>query len=149
MALVEAQDFASGTVSVVALLFLAVLGSPRTYHMTIPSFSHLLSDVSEYSYCASNVQSGRSTKLIHGGVRYLEQAFKSLDYEMYELVKEALEEVSHAQQPQFACNLVPITSLIHISALSPHPCCSFYVPSSGDADSTVHLVGNSLYVDWD
>jgi len=36
--------------------------------------------------------SGRSTKLIHGGVRYLEQAFKKLDYKSWEMVKEALEE---------------------------------------------------------
>jgi glycerol-3-phosphate dehydrogenase len=36
--------------------------------------------------------SGRSTKLIHGGIRYLETAFKKLDYGSYKLVKEALEE---------------------------------------------------------
>jgi glycerol-3-phosphate dehydrogenase len=36
--------------------------------------------------------SSRSTKLIHGGVRYLEQAFKGLDYSKYELVREALAE---------------------------------------------------------
>ena len=31
--------------------------------------------------------SGRSTKLIHGGIRYLETAFKKLDYGSYALVK--------------------------------------------------------------
>uniref|UniRef100_A0A7S1KN41 Glycerol-3-phosphate dehydrogenase n=1 Tax=Percolomonas cosmopolitus TaxID=63605 RepID=A0A7S1KN41_9EUKA len=36
--------------------------------------------------------SSRSTKLVHGGVRYLEKAFKQLDYGQYELVKEALAE---------------------------------------------------------
>jgi glycerol-3-phosphate dehydrogenase len=36
--------------------------------------------------------SSRSTKLIHGGVRYLEQAFKSFDYGKFQLVKEALHE---------------------------------------------------------
>lgn len=36
--------------------------------------------------------SGRSTKLIHGGIRYLETAFTKLDYGSYALVKEALEE---------------------------------------------------------
>ena len=36
--------------------------------------------------------SGRSTKLIHGGVRYLEAAFKKLDYGSFKLVKEALAE---------------------------------------------------------
>ena len=37
--------------------------------------------------------SGRSTKLIHGGIRYLEAAFKKLDKSHYDLVVEALEEV--------------------------------------------------------
>lgn len=40
----------------------------------------------------SSGTSGRSTKLIHGGMRYLEKAFLNLDYEQYELVKEALYE---------------------------------------------------------
>ncbi|KAG0302574.1 mitochondrial glycerol-3-phosphate dehydrogenase [Dissophora globulifera] len=36
--------------------------------------------------------SSRSTKLVHGGVRYLEKAFRELDIEQYKLVKEALNE---------------------------------------------------------
>lgn len=36
--------------------------------------------------------SSRSTKLIHGGVRYLEKAVFNLDYSQYELVREALHE---------------------------------------------------------
>ncbi|KAM7209561.1 FAD dependent oxidoreductase domain containing protein [Naviculisporaceae sp. PSN 640] len=36
--------------------------------------------------------SSKSTKLVHGGVRYLEKAFWNLDYSQYELVKEALKE---------------------------------------------------------
>ena len=36
--------------------------------------------------------SSRSTKLVHGGVRYLEKAFLNLDYEQYKLVVEALRE---------------------------------------------------------
>ena len=43
--------------------------------------------------------SGRSTKLIHGGIRYLEAAFKNLDKGMYDLVHEALEEVRAARAP--------------------------------------------------
>lgn len=31
--------------------------------------------------------SGRSTKLIHGGIRYLEAAFMKADTEMYEMVQ--------------------------------------------------------------
>lgn len=48
--------------------------------------------------------SGRSTKLIHGGIRYLEAAFLKLDYGMYELVKEALEEVRQSQAPHLLHN---------------------------------------------
>ena len=36
--------------------------------------------------------SSKSTKLVHGGVRYLEAAFKSLSIPQFRLVKEALEE---------------------------------------------------------
>ncbi len=38
--------------------------------------------------------SSRSTKLIHGGVRYLEQAFKTLDRGQFNLVRDALKERS-------------------------------------------------------
>lgn len=36
--------------------------------------------------------SSRSTKLIHGGVRYLQKAIMQLDIEQYRMVKEALSE---------------------------------------------------------
>lgn len=36
--------------------------------------------------------SSRSTKLIHGGVRYLQKAIMQLDVEQYNMVKEALHE---------------------------------------------------------
>lgn len=36
--------------------------------------------------------SSRSTKLIHGGVRYLQKAIFGLDIEQYKMVKEALAE---------------------------------------------------------
>ncbi|KAG8125042.1 hypothetical protein E2320_020302, partial [Naja naja] len=36
--------------------------------------------------------SSRSTKLIHGGVRYLQKAIMKLDFEQYRMVKEALHE---------------------------------------------------------
>ena len=32
----------------------------------------------------------KSTKLVHGGVRYLEQAVKKLDWEQYKMVKKSL-----------------------------------------------------------
>ncbi|KAM4609157.1 glycerol-3-phosphate dehydrogenase, mitochondrial-like [Polymixia lowei] len=40
----------------------------------------------------SSGTSSRSTKLIHGGVRYLQKAIIKLDYEQYMMVKEALRE---------------------------------------------------------
>uniref|UniRef100_A0A8C3K513 Glycerol-3-phosphate dehydrogenase n=1 Tax=Calidris pygmaea TaxID=425635 RepID=A0A8C3K513_9CHAR len=40
----------------------------------------------------SSGTSSRSTKLIHGGVRYLQKAIMKLDFEQYKMVKEALEE---------------------------------------------------------
>lgn len=42
----------------------------------------------------SSGTSSKSTKLVHGGVRYLEKAFKELDLEQYKLVDEALRERS-------------------------------------------------------
>lgn len=36
--------------------------------------------------------SSKSTKLIHGGVRYLQKAIMSLDYEQFNMVREALHE---------------------------------------------------------
>lgn len=40
----------------------------------------------------SSGTSSKSTKLVHGGVRYLEKAFWNLDYSQYQLVREALKE---------------------------------------------------------
>ncbi|KAI5923825.1 FAD dependent oxidoreductase-domain-containing protein [Camillea tinctor] len=40
----------------------------------------------------SSGTSSKSTKLVHGGVRYLEKAVWNLDYSQYELVREALKE---------------------------------------------------------
>lgn len=42
----------------------------------------------------SSGTSSRSTKLIHGGVRYLQKAIMKLDYGQYKMVKEALSERS-------------------------------------------------------
>ena len=42
----------------------------------------------------SSGTSSKSTKLVHGGVRYLEKAFMELDYSQYQLVREALKERS-------------------------------------------------------
>lgn len=44
------------------------------------------------AYDFSSGTSSKSTKLIHGGVRYLEKAVKNFDRDQYDLVKEGLEE---------------------------------------------------------
>ncbi|NWT04271.1 GPDM protein, partial [Mionectes macconnelli] len=49
-------------------------------------------------YDFSSGTSSRSTKLIHGGVRYLQKAIMRLDFEQYRMVKEALEERAHLLQ---------------------------------------------------
>lgn len=75
VALVERDDFASG--------------------MFIPTQTQ--SSIQDNS-CGSDSDSchagtsSKSTKLVHGGVRYLEKAFWELDYEQYKLVREALHE---------------------------------------------------------
>ncbi|EMR08498.1 hypothetical protein PNEG_03324 [Pneumocystis murina B123] len=45
-------------------------------------------------YDFSSGTSSKSTKLIHGGIRYLEKAFTTLDWDQYALVQEALHERS-------------------------------------------------------
>ncbi|NXF06219.1 GPDM protein, partial [Smithornis capensis] len=49
-------------------------------------------------YDFSSGTSSRSTKLIHGGVRYLQKAIMKLDFEQYRMVKEALEERAYLLQ---------------------------------------------------
>ena len=44
------------------------------------------------AYDFSSGTSSRSTKLIHGGMRYLEAAFKRFDYKQFRLVKDSLQE---------------------------------------------------------
>ncbi len=60
--------------------------------MDTPSFPSGLDTALVEKYDFSSGTSSRSTKLIHGGVRYLEKAFFNADYEQYRLVKEALQE---------------------------------------------------------
>ncbi|CAB3397291.1 unnamed protein product [Caenorhabditis bovis] len=57
----------------------------------------------------SSGTSSKSTKLLHGGVRYLQAAIQKLDYEQYKMVKEALFERSNVMEvaPHLTC-AVPI-----------------------------------------
>ena len=60
--------------------------------------------------------SSRSTKLIHGGVRYLEQAVKKLDRSQFNLVRDALKERSVLIKiaPHLAKPLALVTPLYHL-----------------------------------
>src|SRR5438046_5365853 len=71
----------------------------------------LLLDAGDFAAAASSA----STKLVHGGVRYLEQAVKSLNVEEYRMVKRALHErlymlTNAAQLAHPAHVLVPVYS---------------------------------------
>ena len=66
VALVERFDFSSGVFYHLIQVFILIVSPPGT--------------------------SSKSTKLVHGGVRYLQKAVFELDYEQWKLVKEALHE---------------------------------------------------------
>ena len=55
---------------------------------TLRGLKVLLIDKSDFA----GQTSSKSTKLIHGGVRYLEQAVKKLDWEQYKMVRKSLRE---------------------------------------------------------
>ena len=71
VAVVERDDFSSGEPLVCSEM-------PRSTHSVI--------------VCTPLGTSSKSTKLVHGGVRYLQKAILELDYEQYKLVREALHE---------------------------------------------------------
>jgi glycerol-3-phosphate dehydrogenase len=59
--------------------------------------------------CVGAGTSSKSTKLVHGGVRYLQKAVFELDYEQYKLVKEALHERKiFLQTAPYLSNMLPI-----------------------------------------
>lgn len=97
VALVERNDFSSGT-------------SLRSCE---PSF---FSSSSSSSFPHTRVEiddtvgtSSKSTKLVHGGVRYLQKAVMELDYEQYKLVREALHERKiFLQTAPYLSHMLPI-----------------------------------------
>ncbi|KAI6030490.1 FAD dependent oxidoreductase-domain-containing protein [Pisolithus orientalis] len=57
----------------------------------------------------SSGTSSKSTKLVHGGVRYLQKAVMELDYEQYKLVREALHERKiFLQTAPYLSHMLPI-----------------------------------------
>jgi len=63
-------------------------GSGIALDATLRGLKTLLVEKNDFSEGTSS----RSTKLVHGGVRYLEKAVKKLDFNQYALVKEGLKE---------------------------------------------------------
>ena len=58
---------------------------------------------------SSKGTSSKSTKLVHGGVRYLQKAVMELDYEQYKLVREALHERKiFLQTAPYLSHMLPI-----------------------------------------
>ena len=66
-------------------------GSGIALDATLRGLDTALVEASDFSSGASS----RSTKLIHGGIRYLQKAFTQLDVAQYNLVREALTERRH------------------------------------------------------
>jgi len=65
--------------------------------------------------------SSRSTKLIHGGIRYLEQAFQNLAWQQYNLVRDALRErATFLEIAPHLCRVVPILTPIYSTAGVPY-----------------------------
>ena len=87
----------------------------------------VLLDAGDFASAASSA----STKLVHGGVRYLEQAVKSLNLEEYAMVKSALAE------RQYMLGNAP-----HLA----HPS-HFLVPVYSWTKALYYLVGMKMY-DW-
>ena len=66
--------------------------------------------------------SSRSTKLVHGGVRYLEKAVFSLDYGQLKLVFEALHERKRLlENAPHLCNALPIMTVSTATLTQPLP----------------------------
>jgi len=85
----------------------------------------ILLDASDFASAASSA----STKLVHGGVRYLEQAIKSFNLEEYRMVKNALRE-----------RLYMLANAPHLAHQA-----QFLVPVYSWARAAYYLVGMKLY----
>jgi glycerol-3-phosphate dehydrogenase len=84
-------------------------GSGIALDATLRGFKCLLLEKNDFAEGTSS----RSTKLVHGGVRYLETAIKKLDKDQYALVKEGLKERYRILQnaPHLAHSITLVTPL--------------------------------------
>lgn len=84
-------------------------GSGIALDATLRGLKTLLLEKNDFAQGTSS----RSTKLVHGGVRYLEKAVKQLDKDQYNLVKEGLKERSRLLKnaPHLCSRLTLITPI--------------------------------------
>jgi Glycerol-3-phosphate dehydrogenase len=104
VALVERDDFSAGA-SFYNVLFIVVHTSTQSIN-TNAVLSH-------------PGTSSKSTKLVHGGVRYLQKAVFELDYDQFKLVREALHERRiFLQTAPYLSAMLPIMLPIYKSVIS-------------------------------
>ena len=95
--------------------------------------------------------SSRSTKLIHGGVRYLEKAITQFDKESWDLVKEAILERRHLINLSFViCTVIDIhlslCSTLTADCINNWPVQTTFVVGDANHHSRVRRVGDSRVV---
>jgi hypothetical protein len=87
-----------------------------------PVVSLCLTQTQTYYTRLSSGTSSKSTKLVHGGVRYLQKAVFELDYEQYKLVREALRERRvFLQTAPYLSHMLPIMLPIYKCVSNSHP----------------------------
>jgi glycerol-3-phosphate dehydrogenase len=100
-------------------------GAGSALEAQLRGLSTILLDAGDFASAASSA----STKLVHGGVRYLEQAIKSFNLAEYRMVKNALGE-----------RLYMLANAPHLA----HPA-HFLVPVYSWARAAYYLIGMKLY----
>lgn len=83
--------------------------------------------------------SSKSTKLVHGGVRYLEKAVFNLDYGQLKLVFEALHERKRLLQN--APHLSSALPIMTVRVPAPSPCCSCSCETAHDCGAVLDTPG--------
>lgn len=92
--------------------------------------------------------SSRSTKLIHGGVRYLQKAIMQVDIEQYKMVKEALHErASMLQSAPHLAHPLPIMLPVYTYVYMYLYKCTIYLLLSY-LYYFYQVVANSLLLVW-
>jgi glycerol-3-phosphate dehydrogenase len=121
----EAQASAKGAEFDLCVIGGGATGAGCALDAQLRGLRTLLLDASDFAAAASSA----STKLVHGGVRYLEQAVKSMNFEEYRMVKRALRE-----------RLYMLANAPHLA----HPA-HFLVPVYSWVRAGYYLIGMKIY----